>query len=210
MFHQLYRSETVIHARLVIKLSEEPPRWLVTFDEGSFGDEELAEEFLGPVVAKSEETEASAKDVEPFSSNPSSRTKKNKNNPRNNKNGVTKSDKSNKGSSSSSADENSDARKKKTVLFPHDQHQTNDSDGSSPNSMKKESSREQRSRRRQAMIEDDTPATDTKSPIANCVLPPSKKLKTGTNQEVVKVPMLTGTLFIYRGVRRRVEFIRKY
>jgi hypothetical protein len=52
--------------------------------------------------------------------------------------------------------------------------------------------------------------TIIKRPGNNGVLPPSKKMKAGTDEEVIKVPMLTGTLYLYRGVRRRVEFIRKY
>jgi hypothetical protein len=32
----------------------------------------------------------------------------------------------------------------------------------------------------------------------------------GGPQEVVKIPMLTGTLFLYKGLHRRAEFVRKF
>lgn len=38
----------------------------------------------------------------------------------------------------------------------------------------------------------------------------SKKAKAHGDEEVVKVVMLTGTLYLYKGIRRRAEFIRKY
>jgi hypothetical protein len=63
------------------------------------------------------------------------------------------------------------------------------------------SSREQRSNRRQAAIMEEV-----------ALQPPTKKKKvTGQyKEEVVKIQMLTGTLYLYRGLRRRAEFIRKY
>lgn len=38
--------------------------------------------------------------------------------------------------------------------------------------------------------------------------PSSKKSKLGENETVVKVKMLTGTLYLYRGEHRRAEFVR--
>jgi hypothetical protein len=63
------------------------------------------------------------------------------------------------------------------------------------------SSREQRSNRRQAAIMEEV-----------ALQPPTKKKKvTGKyEEEVVKIKMLTGTLYLYRGLHRRAEFIRKY
>jgi len=49
-----------------------------------------------------------------------------------------------------------------------------------------------------------------KRPPAGAVAKASKKSKpTNGDEEVVKVPMLTGTLYLYRGIRRRAEFIRR-
>ncbi len=115
---QLTRVNATAQGRLVIKLSEEPPRWLVTFDEGSLRDEELAEEALGPVVGKVEENEAAEK--APGSDSPqqlkSTRSKK--------KSRSNKSDKGS-GSNSSSAEENSGTaeprKKKKTEALAHSQ-----------------------------------------------------------------------------------------
>jgi hypothetical protein len=96
----------------------------------------------------------------------------------------------------------------------------------------KVSDREQRSRRRQALGQEEafqaietstsTTATATVTTANNNArakrpLPPSKgaasnnaknkKGKTGGDGEVLKVKLLTGTLFLYRGVHRHVEFI---
>lgn len=66
------------------------------------------------------------------------------------------------------------------------------------------SSREQRSNRRHAAIMEEVAQQ-----------PPTKKKKvTGLynrgKEEVVKIQMLTGTLYLYKGLRRRAEFVRKY
>lgn len=83
------------------------------------------------------------------------------------------------------------------------------------------SAREARSRRRQAKIDEDAipPGTeivggkrhgglelDGHHPISNC-----KKLKHNETDdgEVVKVKLLTGTLYLYRGAQRRAEFVRR-
>jgi hypothetical protein len=82
------------------------------------------------------------------------------------------------------------------------------------------SAREARSKRRQAII-DEVPAAP--API---VAPPTGKRKTGgsssgskikkrqrqepaKDEPVTKVKFLTGTLYIYRGQQRRVEFVRR-
>jgi hypothetical protein len=66
------------------------------------------------------------------------------------------------------------------------------------------SSREQRSNRRQATIMEEVAQQ-----------PPTKKKKVAGRynegkEKVVKIKMLTGTLYLYRGLRRRAEFVRKY
>lgn len=57
------------------------------------------------------------------------------------------------------------------------------------------SAREQRSRRRQALID---------------IKPPKKvKRMKETNEPVTKIKLLTGTLYLYRGEHRRAEFVRR-
>jgi hypothetical protein len=212
--------------RLVIQTSEDPAaRWLVTFEGSSWKDEDISEESLGPIVGKLEENEVSKK-----ADDQSLKSKKktpNKQPTSKNDGGIGKAPRSTSGTSSnSSAEENSDSRKKKSKK----ENSQTDSDASSPKSSHSDpskneksnrlsiSDREQRSRRRQAIIEEDTPTTtattttSTKRPRPpTAATPPSKKVKTETGEEVIKVPMLTGTLYLYRrGLRRRAEFIRKY
>jgi len=81
------------------------------------------------------------------------------------------------------------------------------------------SAREARSRRRQAMIDDAAIVPGTEILAGKRKLPPppghrSKQYKHNETQygedgEVVKVKLLTGTLYLYRGAQRRVEFIRR-
>ena len=78
--------------------------------------------------------------------------------------------------------------------------------------------RESRSRRRQAKIEE---SRQSPPPAAKRRFPPppprySKAKKARTNcsngdddEEVVIVKLLTGTLYMYRGIHRRVEFVRR-
>ena len=73
------------------------------------------------------------------------------------------------------------------------------------------SDREQRSRRRQQMIEEEIPGTLTNPSVAkDLAAPPAKKTKNKDGEEVIKIPMLTGSLYFYRdGLKRRVAFVRK-
>jgi hypothetical protein len=77
------------------------------------------------------------------------------------------------------------------------------------------SAREARSNRRQAKIDEDAPLGlgEAAGPEGKRRAPPpnhSKKRQRGDdNCEVVKVKLLTGTLFLYRGRHRRAEFIRR-
>lgn len=81
------------------------------------------------------------------------------------------------------------------------------------------SAREARSRRRQAMIDDAAIVPGTEILAGKRKMPPppghrSKQYKHNETQfaedgEVVKVKLLTGTLYLYRGAQRRVEFVRR-
>jgi len=81
------------------------------------------------------------------------------------------------------------------------------------------SAREARSRRRQAMIDDAAivPGTEILAGKRKLPPPPGHRLKQykhnetqySEDGEVVKVKLLTGTLYLYRGAQRRVEFVRR-
>lgn len=79
------------------------------------------------------------------------------------------------------------------------------------------SAREARSRRRQAMIDETTivPGTEVLAGKRKLPPPPGHRSKQYKNNdyseegEVVKVKLLTGTLYLYRGEQRRVEFVRR-
>jgi len=80
------------------------------------------------------------------------------------------------------------------------------------------SARAARSQRRQAMIEETVPEPDKKGGLKRAA--PSgpggaedendKKAKWSVDDEVVKVKMNTGTLYLYKGLNRRAVFVRKY
>ena len=95
-------------------------------------------------------------------------------------------------------------------------------DDSSPTeeaSRSRASAREARSRRRQAMIDDAAIVPGTEILAGKRKIPPppgnrSKQYKSNEvpyaeEGEVVKVKLLTGTLYLYRGEQRRVEFVRR-
>ena len=74
------------------------------------------------------------------------------------------------------------------------------------------SAREARSRRRQAQIDEEAPADDASKGTTRRVAPQGnarKRQRVDTDGEVIKVKLLTGTLFLYRGLHRRAEFIRR-
>ena len=74
----------------------------------------------------------------------------------------------------------------------------------------KVSAREERSRRRQAKIDEDAPVIDEPTSRPDAAPVQSKKRqKTPDDGEVIKVKLLTGTLYLYRGKHRRAEFVRR-
>eukprot|EP00536_Pseudo-nitzschia_multiseries_P000371 jgi/Psemu1/321562/estExt_fgenesh1_pg.C_50020 len=99
------------------------------------------------------------------------------------------------------------------------QDSADDSSPADEASRSRASAREARSRRRQAMIDDAAIVPGTEILAGKRKLPPppgsrSKQYKTSETQyaeegEVVKVKLLTGTLYLYRGEQRRVEFVRR-
>jgi len=118
--------------------------------------------------------------------------------------------------------ENEKKRKNKSVSFSDTGTPVHSDDSSS--SAKKASAREQRSLRRQAKIDEDVVFT-VQSGASGSIkrrLPSSRNGSGGNinssnkrtkgengNEEVVKVKLLPGTLYLYRGLHRRAEFIRR-
>lgn len=203
------------------KLSEEPLRWLVAFDNAHSKDEEVHEDALGSILRKvSDEDNPSSiavKAPEPSKTKPSHKKKslRNKSGAANPKNlGLMDTRASSGSEDSGSADSSSKKRKKSngTDMIADDRQ----SSYADTDTYKfKVSDREERSRRRQQIVEEDKPgASQTVFKPSNgkhngTGQPSSKKAKTKGNEEVVKIPMRTGTLYLYRGIRRRVAFVRK-
>lgn len=222
---ELSRGGVVAHGRLVIRLVEDDPSspWLVTFDDQEFQDEEIHDDALGAIVTRADDSDNTG------SKNGDNKPKTTKKKSLRHKPLLpTRNNSDHKAGSGSEESATPDSKKKKrSPSLDHQNHQQHhaderhsnaDTDASSPidsgkNASSKVSDREQRSRRRHQGDADDAPSTtllkhDHVRPVAP-VLHPSKKIKTKGGEEVVKIPMLTGTLYLYRGAKRRVAFIPK-
>mmetsp|Transcript_3592 Transcript_3592/g.6031 ORF Transcript_3592/g.6031 Transcript_3592/m.6031 type:complete len:239 (-) Transcript_3592:145-861(-) len=211
---EVARNESVVKGKLLQELSEGKtanPRWLVAFiDEPAWKDEELYEKAFGKQWHEGE-TEAHPKPprvrTKPLVAVPPTKSTSKI------VGGSLKSD-------SSSETEESRTSKKKSVSFTESPGASGSD--SSPKRMRaaaaaaRKSSREQRSLRRQSHVGPEVvggvlppmAASHNKrdrAPTSN--LPDSKK--TRKDEEVIKVPMLTGTLYLYRGPVRRAEFVRR-
>jgi hypothetical protein len=184
----------------------------VTFEDPSQKDEELYEKDFGKVlVPAAEEPEKPAA--------PSSRRVRSSGSSSSNSN-VSSVPK--KIASSEEGDTEGEKKKTKSVTFSDMETPAQSDDSSSQD--KNVSAREKRSLRRQAKIEDEVPVsgpnvTGIAANINNNKkrLPVKgiggngKRIKTEINgEEVVKVKMLTGTLYLYRGLNRRAEFVRRF
>jgi hypothetical protein len=221
---QLTRAGGFAHGRLVNRLSDEPASsWLVTFEDQEIPDEEIHEDDLGPVVARVDDSDNSG-------SKNGDKSKVSKKKPLRAKLAFpTKPGDVKAGPGSDDAkslDSNKKKRRSPSEDFEAQDSQTKlETDVSSPNDSSKNtasgvggkskltSDREARSRRRQLAIEDEVPGSGLLKPgYPRPVGPPlhlAKKAKTQGGEAVVKIPMLTGTLYLYRGAKRRVAFIRK-
>jgi hypothetical protein len=217
---QITRDRVRCKGRLVSKRTTDSsstnPRWLVAFDENSWEEQDMYESSFGMVISKSSgKGHASAR--------------RNGNNGKSKKAaapGVTAST----GIDSAHMDANNSkvSNKKTTELMQVDtptvptvspcsslgegssaskKRKADDSedpsDGSTKATGKLSSDREVRRKRRQALVEEE----EVKIAVAKAESPPAQKLK--MDEDVIRVPMLTGTLFLYRGSHRRAEFIYK-
>lgn len=191
------------------------PRWRIAYDDDAFADEELSESSLGHILTGSSDTESPTQLPAPAptpSPSPASIAAATAARKKNRKNGRFVK------STPPEVTPSAVPPEKKAVSFPQEA-----SDSSAVSNSKKTSAREQRTARRNR-LQPEIPSVPTAPPPPPQPKkrPPvptggpaghkgaSKKTKTAADEEVVKVPMLTGTLYLYKGIRRRAEFVRKY
>lgn len=186
------------------------PRWRIVYDDAAFADEELSESSLGHILTGNSDTESPTQAPAPppaAAQSPASIAAATAARKKNRKNGrFVKTSSPEPGIPGVVTD-------KKAVSFPQEA-----SDSSAMSNSKKTSAREQRTARRSRLQPELPPVPQPKKrPPPVTVVggttggnKPSKRAKTGPDEEVVKVPMLTGTLYLYKGIRRRAEFVRKY
>lgn len=179
---QIARNNVVLKGRLAYNLTEGPSpnyRWLVKFDNDN-KDEELYEHVFGKVLKAAEDDDAPTMTMPPPRRARVNRT----------------------------SDRGSSDGEPKRVTFSESSPTASDDSGDHADSANV-SAREKRSRLRQSKVEDAPPVVDgskRRMPSSNN-FPKNKRQK--TNEEVVVVKLLTGTLYLYRGAHRRAEFVRR-
>lgn len=200
-------------AQLLTEGTSPNPRWLIKFDGVSHKDEEMYERSFGKLIASADD------DDEPVSNRSRSPPTTNQNK------SSTRLGDNRKGSKSASSSSDDEPKKAKAsgatkTAKPKDSNDGSDGDSSSPetsggrkmSAKDRVSAREARSRRRQAQIDQDVPPglVDPAGGQRRAPQPSNpKKRQRGNDGDVVKVKLLTGTLFIYKGLNRRAEFIRR-
>eukprot|EP00542_Grammatophora_oceanica_P017424 CAMPEP_0194028570 /NCGR_PEP_ID=MMETSP0009_2-20130614/2501_1 /TAXON_ID=210454 /ORGANISM="Grammatophora oceanica, Strain CCMP 410" /LENGTH=223 /DNA_ID=CAMNT_0038667997 /DNA_START=71 /DNA_END=742 /DNA_ORIENTATION=+ len=197
---EISRQDVAVPGRLVQLLTEGPsanPLWLVAFDGEPWKDEEIYETHFGSLIGKDGKLLTKGGGIRA----PPTRSATRKKNGRS--------------SSSSEADDDQlqpPNKKAKSVTFSAENTPVpseTDSPSMSAKERAKASAREERSKRRQAKIHEDA-VTIGVFPPKGKKLPGKKNRKLGDDEEVVRVQMLTGTLYLYRGAYRRAEFVRKF
>jgi len=179
------------------------PRWLVTFDSTSWKDEELYECAFRTISDDESNRETPPGDFKKRLANSVVKTYS------------SSSDADNARSKTISTTTNATG---KVVTFS--ECSTNPSGGDSSSARHGNlSAREQRSMRRQAKEPESEITMSTTSQVRpirqrsrRSENSPSSQKKSKRNEEVVKIPMLTGMLLLYRSENgsRRAEFVRKF
>jgi hypothetical protein len=215
------------------------PRWLVKFDGQPYKDEEMYELSFGkPVYSAAVEEDDNGQDGT-SGTEATNIDRKNNDGAVNNVETSSEGEKSDAAAGDKSSSKTAKSNKKSVQFgtkVSGDQHingrngthdasspieddnddASNKSGSSGRNS--KSSAREQRSHRRQAKIDEETlviPGTGMlvggKRTLSSMTGPAAKKYKQNPalDSEVVKVNLLTGTLYLHRGAHRRVEFVRR-
>lgn len=202
------RYEKIDQGRLVARIQEEEPNsaWIVRFNDRGLEDAKVLEEGISHMLARTDDVDNGPSKIKESSKLRTAKAKATR----------TKSQ-SDGGGTGSGSESDTNFSRKKSVNLQHENDESNvDVSGTAPNSESpkyvssgedgKVTSREQRSRRRQLILDDEEVPRDE---LMQGVAPLPKKSKTQVSDEVVKIPMLTGTLYLYRGVKRSVAFIRK-
>jgi hypothetical protein len=221
---QINRAGAILKGRLAQLLTEGTspnPRWLIKFDGQPQKDEEMYERSFGKLISANDEEDSpsplTVQQRKTSSSKPiggGRRGSVGKNSGTSSEDGEVTGDEPKKGKSSSS---------KKTVQFTKGSNDGDDGsdDSSTPETaaarksrVDRASAREERSRRRQAKIDEEIPIGPGEVVGGKRRPPPpplskNKRQRTEEDGEVVKVKLLTGTLYLYRGRQRRAEFIRR-
>lgn len=220
-----------LKARLAQLLTENAvypnPRWLVKFDGQPHNKgEEVYQHNFGKVLVAAEEagSDNNQSDANSANKEPSSNEEVTESGPKPEMEELEEQHEAglnNAGPSGSSEEEDgaeNDVAKKKSVSFSNESSPAlSDQSSQGASDAKKVSAREQRSRRRQAILEDEKAAPGSisnanagkKRPLPKNVKNAAKKARADDNDECVKIKFLTGTLYLYRGRHRRAEFIRK-
>eukprot|EP00980_Cylindrotheca_fusiformis_P017139 scaffold5276_cov134-Cylindrotheca_fusiformis.AAC.6 len=201
---QVHRSSGVIlEGRLAQFLSEASspnPRWLVKFDGQSQKDEEMYERAFGKILVPADDED----DIADAGSIAGKRGSK------------PSSGGSNKGSGSSS-DDGSRTDSKTASDIVEQLNEASDASSNAEESTRggkssRVSAREARSKRRQAKIDDVPTLSEVeagKGRLPIVPIHPKKRHRGDSEGEVVKVKLLTGTLYLHRGRHRRAEFVRR-
>jgi hypothetical protein len=218
---QIHRGGVVLEGRLAQFLSESMspnPRWLVKFDGQPQKDEEMYEKAFGKILVPADD-----EDDTPDSGSVATSQKPGLKP----SGGVIRSGGSNKGTGTSSEEgeigEGSNKESKATLKKDSQiaaeglnagSDASSNAESTSGGKSSRVSAREARSKTRQKKIDDVVPAMGDIAAGAKrrAPIPPnnSKKRQRGeADGEVIKVKLLTGTLYLHRGRHRRAEFVRR-
>lgn len=232
---QINRSGVTLKARLAQLLTEGTspnPRWLIKFDGQPYKDEEVYEHTFGKLLIAADDEPDPAQDLAapPPRRSKSTSSSSNNNNNSGKKSPVPKentlttttpavpdSEQPNSPATGAGGDDDSDKKKSSPSVSNENSPTASDESGTDANGKKKSSAREARSNRRQEMIDESggvlasaVPAFNSNKRRMNAVAQSkSKKRARDGDEQVVKVKLLTGTLYLYRGQHRRAEFIRR-
>lgn len=191
---------------------------MVAFDEESWPEEDIYESYFGKIIETVSDTEDKARNSiktgkEIKKGAPSSATTSSSSGPAPDNTGQSRQKKKSAKSPPTTPPEptksSSDKAEEDSVSSHGKKRKTTDTDEEGKLSddsaaRKKAQDREARRKRRQAIVEEE----EMKMGIHDHVVGSAIKKKT-KGEDVIEVPMLTGTLLIYRGIHRRAEFIYK-
>lgn len=207
--------------------SQVHPRWLVTF-EGPSKDEEVYEHTFIKVL-ESAEPEGTVSGGETMEAPPKSRPAPANNTKKTttNKNNRKHDDRNDDIKMEETSEEPAEQQQKRSVAFSNESSPSGEESSSAVDTRTesaKVSAREERSRRRQAIIDEygvltGAALSNGKRKLGNASSSnggngnknskSNKRAKSDDDEKCHKVKLLTGTLYLYRGRNRRAEFVRR-